>query len=71
MRLLGKPLQLEAQVLPENAADKKVTWHSTDERIVKVSQEGKVTAVAEGAASVLAISSDGGFCGEYAGLPWR
>ena len=60
---IGETLQLQAQVLPENAADKKVTWHSTDERIVKVSQEGKVTAVAEGAASVLAISSDGGFVG--------
>ena len=60
---IGETLQLQAHVLPENAENRKVTWYSTDERAVKVSQDGKATAVAEGSASILAISSDGGFVG--------
>lgn len=51
--------QLTATVLPDNAVDKTVAWKSSDEAIVKVDASGKITAVAEGKATITA--SAGGF----------
>ena len=50
--------QLTAKVFPENASVKTVTWSSSDEQIVSVSNEGAVTAVKAGKAAVTARSGD-------------
>ena len=52
-------IQLEAVVLPENAANKKVTWTSSDETIATVSAEGLVTGLKQGKATITATSEDG------------
>ena len=55
-------VQLTATVTPANAANKNVTWVSSDETVVTVSQDGTVTAVAEkGTATVSAVSVQGGY----------
>ena len=49
---IGKELTLTATVLPENAADKSITWESNDENVATVDENGKVTAVALGTAAI-------------------
>ena len=55
----GETLQLTATVLPEDATDKTVTWTSSDENIATVDQNGLVTAVAVGTATITATTADG------------
>ena len=43
---VGKTFQLKAEVLPENAEDKSMTYYSDDETIATVTQDGLVTGVA-------------------------
>ena len=50
---------LTANVLPENATDKSVTWSSSDTTVVTVSTEGVVSVVGEGTANVTATAKDG------------
>ena len=50
----GLSIQLEATVLPEDATDKKVTWESVNPTIATVDQQGNVTGVAEGEATIKA-----------------
>ncbi|MDE6317604.1 MAG: Ig-like domain-containing protein [Muribaculaceae bacterium] len=56
--LVGQSDKLTATVLPENTTDKAVTWKSSDEAIAKVSEDGTVTAVSVGVATITAT------CGE-------
>ena len=49
---------IEATVLPENATDKSLTYQSSDEKIVTVSANGQVTAVAKGDATITITSSN-------------
>lgn len=47
---------------PENTDDEKaVTWKSSDETVATVDEDGKVTAVSEGTATITATSTVGGF----------
>lgn len=46
--------QLTATITPEEAADKAITWTSSNEEVAKVSDSGLVTAVAEGEAEIKA-----------------
>lgn len=55
---VGTTEQYAAEVLPENASDKSVTWSSSDESIATVDAEGNVTAVAEGTVTITATSVD-------------
>lgn len=55
----GQVVTLKAQVLPEDATDKNLSWSSSDEAIVKVDASGRVTAVAPGTASITAETVDG------------
>lgn len=55
----GETLQLTATVLPEDATDKTVTWASSDEAVATVDQNGLVTAVAAGTATITASTIDG------------
>ncbi|RXE59077.1 Ig-like domain-containing protein [Acetivibrio mesophilus] len=48
--------KLTAKVLPETASYKGITWTSSDESIVRISQSGEVTAVNIGTAVVTASS---------------
>lgn len=50
----GKTELLTAQITPDNATDKTVTWSSSNSSIVTVSQSGVVTAVQKGTAVVQA-----------------
>lgn len=45
---------LKVTVLPENAADKTVTWQSSDTEIVAVTKDGAITCLAAGQATVTA-----------------
>jgi hypothetical protein len=50
---------LEATVSPANAANKAVTWESSDKTVAKVNADGKVTSVAEGTATVTVTTAAG------------
>lgn len=54
-------LQLTAEVLPQNATNKNVSWTSSDETIATVSETGKVTAVMPGTATITVTTEEGGF----------
>ena len=56
---LGKTTELTAAVLPENASDKTVSWSSSAPGVATVDATGKVTAVAEGTATITAAANDG------------
>ena len=56
----GKTLQLTATVNPDNADDKTVTWSSSNEDVATVDEDGLVTAVAKGEATITVTTTDGG-----------
>lgn len=49
---------LEATVLPDDAADKKVSWMSSDVSVASVDKDGKVTAKHVGTATITAKAED-------------
>ena len=55
---LGKTLTLTANVAPEDAANKNVTWSSSDPSVATVS-DGVVTGVATGNAKITVTTEDG------------
>lgn len=58
---VGDPdVKLTATVAPENATDKSVNWSSNAESVATVDQEGNVTAVAPGYATITVTTVDGG-----------
>ena len=57
---VGETVTLTATVAPENAADKTVSWTSTDENVATVA-DGVVSGVAAGTATITATTKDGGF----------
>lgn len=57
---IGETAYLEAIVLPEDAANKKVRWTSSNESVCVVSN-GMVVAVGMGTSVVIATTEDGGF----------
>jgi len=52
----GEEETLVATVKPENAKDKSVVWESTDAKVASVNNEGIVTAILEGSATITAKS---------------
>ena len=54
----GESETLTATVKPDNATDKSVTWSTSDASIATVDQNGKVTAVKEGTATITAKAGD-------------
>ncbi len=48
-------------ITPVDAADKSVTWSSSDSSIAKVDSTGKVTALKAGTATITATTNDGGY----------
>ena len=55
----GKTALLSATVLPSNAANKNVAWTSSNTKIASVDNDGKVTAVAPGTATITVKTKDG------------
>lgn len=56
----GSTIQLTATVLPANANNKSVTWHSSNASVATVSSEGLVTGIASGTAVITATTVDAG-----------
>ena len=50
---------LSATVQPENASDKSLEWTSSNENVAKVDENGKVTAIGVGEATITATAKDG------------
>ena len=46
---------------PSDAANKKVTWSSSDRTVATVTDKGVVKAVGEGTATIIVTTADGGF----------
>ncbi|SDL73387.1 Uncharacterized conserved protein YjdB, contains Ig-like domain [Sarcina sp. DSM 11001] len=57
--LRGKTVTLKATVSPDDAANKAVTWSSSDKKIATVDAKGVVTGVAKGTATITAKAKDG------------
>ena len=51
---VGKTHKLTANVLPENATDRNVTWTTSNTKIAKVDAQGNVTAIGTGTARIYA-----------------
>ena len=56
-----KSKTLSADILPSNASNKNLTWSSSDESIVKVDKNGKVTGVKAGTAYITVKAGNGRF----------
>ena len=57
----GEEGQLTAAVTPEDAANQKVNWSTSDDKVATVDENGLVTAVAEGEAVITVTTEDGSF----------
>ena len=55
----GKTIQLTAQVTPNNATNKDITWKSSDKTIATVDNKGIVTAKKAGKVTITATAKDG------------
>lgn len=55
----GDKLSLSATVLPKTAADKSVTWESSDKVVATVDTKGVVSAVSAGSAKITATAANG------------
>ena len=56
---VGNSETLTATVAPANATNKNVTWSSNNASVATVDQNGKVTGVAEGTATITVTTADG------------
>ena len=57
----GDTATLTATVEPADTTDTTVTWSTSDESVATVDQNGVVTAVSEGTATITVTTADGGF----------
>lgn len=55
----GDELNLTAEIIPENANDKTLTWTSSDESVATVSEEGNITAISVGETDITCTANDG------------
>ncbi|KAK3604897.1 hypothetical protein CHS0354_000560 [Potamilus streckersoni] len=56
---IGKKIQITATVSPDNAANKDLTWTSSNETVASVTTNGLITTLAKGNATITATSKDG------------
>lgn len=57
----GDSFSLNATVFPANATKQKIVWSSTDDSIIKVDENGRITAIKKGEAKIYATIEDVGF----------
>ena len=55
----GSSLTLKATITPSNATNQKLTWSSSDSTVVKVSADGKITALKNGSANIICKAANG------------
>ncbi len=55
----GENITLEAEVYPDDATDKSLTWRSCNTRVATVDEDGVVTGVRPGKAWIVATANDG------------
>jgi len=55
---LGNSETLTATITPEDAEDKTLIWYSSDEKVVTIDENGKVTAVDAGTATIKVTNKD-------------
>lgn len=60
----GNSFQLVATITPEDTENSNLIWYSTDETVATVSDDGFVTAVGEGTASIIAETESTGMIDE-------
>lgn len=58
---VGSTVTLTATIAPDNATNTNITWSSNDETVATVSQEGVVTALDSGIATITVTTEDGEF----------
>lgn len=58
---IGNTKQLTASVKPSNATNQEVIWKSSNSKIARVTQSGRVTALKEGTVTITCTTADGGF----------
>ena len=56
---VGECKQLNVTISPENATDQTVTWSSSDKSIVTVDENGKITGVKPGTATITVTTANG------------
>ncbi len=56
---VGENYTLTIDITPANATNKNVTWASNSESVATVSQDGRITAVGQGIATITATTSNG------------
>lgn len=54
----GENVTLKATVTPKDATDNTVTWSSSDESIASVDQNGRISAIKQGSATIMAKAGD-------------
>lgn len=57
----GNSYQLTATVQPTSATNQSVSWSSSDESVATVTNDGTVTAVEEGTATITVTTAEGGY----------
>ena len=62
--LKGKTKQLKASTTPENATNQEVIWDSSNIQVASISEDGVVTALSEGQATITVSSLDGNHTAE-------
>lgn len=62
--LVGETANLTYKILPNNAADKTVTWKSTDTTVVTINDKGEVTGIKTGKVKIIGTTKDGEKKGE-------
>lgn len=61
----GASISLGTMITPANATNKTVTWTSSNSSVATVNN-GTITAIAIGSATITAVTQDGGFTASYA-----
>ena len=59
MVLIGSKVEVPYEFIPVGTTNKKLTWQSSDHEVIRVEEDGSLTAVALGEATVTAITSKG------------